>query len=234
MRRRVAAQHAGQHVDADRVEAGERLVEHEQLGVVDERRRQLDALLVAERQRLDAVVGALGDAEPLEPARRPRRAPRPACGPVQAGEVDELVARPASSGTGRAPPACSRSAARARRVDRPAAPAHLARVGVEHAEHDPHRRGLAGAVGPTKPNSCPADDEREPSSATASPKRRRRSSARARRGQVGHGFQHRFGHVHGSQPFRRSSPGTCRPIPTRWNSNAATELPDLDDELVPR
>ena len=68
-------EHAAEHVDADRVEAGERLVEHEQLRVVHERGRELHALLVAERERLHAVAGALGEAEPLDPAvrRRPRR-----------------------------------------------------------------------------------------------------------------------------------------------------------------
>ena len=56
---RALAQHAAHDVDADRVEAGERLVEHEHLRVVDERDAELDALLVAERERLDAVAGAL-------------------------------------------------------------------------------------------------------------------------------------------------------------------------------
>jgi hypothetical protein len=52
--------------------ARERLVEHQQLRVVDERGAELHALLVAERERLDAVAGAVGDPEPLEPAvRRP-------------------------------------------------------------------------------------------------------------------------------------------------------------------
>ena len=60
-------EHAAHHVHAGRVEAGERLVEHEHLGVVDERDAELDALLVAERERLDLVAGALGQAEPLDP-----------------------------------------------------------------------------------------------------------------------------------------------------------------------
>ena len=38
---------AAHHIDRDGVQAGERLVEHEQVGVVDQRRPQLDALLVA-------------------------------------------------------------------------------------------------------------------------------------------------------------------------------------------
>ena len=66
--RGVVGEHAAQHVDADRVEAGERLVEDEQLGVVHERGRELHALLVAERELLHAVARALGQPEPLDPA----------------------------------------------------------------------------------------------------------------------------------------------------------------------
>ena len=62
----VLGQHAAEHVDADRVQAGERLVEHQQLRVVDERRRELDALLVAERERLGPVAGSVGNAEELD------------------------------------------------------------------------------------------------------------------------------------------------------------------------
>ena len=66
-------QHAAEHVDADGVEPRERLVEHEQLRPVHERRAELHALLVAERQRLHAVARAVGDPEPLEPAVGRRR-----------------------------------------------------------------------------------------------------------------------------------------------------------------
>jgi hypothetical protein len=38
-----------------------------------------------------------------------------------------------------------------REIERHAIPAHLARIGGEHAEHDPHRRGLACPVAPHKP-----------------------------------------------------------------------------------
>ena len=62
-----ALQHAAEHVDADRIEPRERLVEHEQLRPVHERDAELDPLLVAERERLDAVARAVGEPEPLEP-----------------------------------------------------------------------------------------------------------------------------------------------------------------------
>ena len=48
---------------------GERLVEHEHRRVVDQRGGELDALLVAEAERLDAVVDPVRDPEPLGPAR---------------------------------------------------------------------------------------------------------------------------------------------------------------------
>src|SRR3954447_4155533 len=53
-RPRPLAQHVAQDVDAHRVEAGERLVEDEQLGIVDERGAELGALLGAQRERLRA------------------------------------------------------------------------------------------------------------------------------------------------------------------------------------
>ena len=73
---------------------------------------------------------------------------------AQAGEVDELfehahlriqpaflrhVPEPAANGG----------------VDRIPAPAHLAGVGLEHPERDPHRGGLAGAVAPHEPDDAP-------------------------------------------------------------------------------
>ena len=52
---------------AMRVEPGERLVEHEQVRLVDQCRDQLDALLVAVGQRVHAIARPVGQAEPLEP-----------------------------------------------------------------------------------------------------------------------------------------------------------------------
>ena len=76
----LVAQDSAHDVDGHRVEAGERLVEHEDLRVVDERRGELDALLVAQAQLDDLVVAPVGDAEHLGPAlhraaRRPRSMP---------------------------------------------------------------------------------------------------------------------------------------------------------------
>jgi hypothetical protein len=58
---------------------------------VDERRRELHALLVAERELLDAVARPIGQAEPLDP-RVGRAAGGVRVDPVQPREVDELVA----------------------------------------------------------------------------------------------------------------------------------------------
>ena len=116
-------QHAAHHVDRDRVQAGERLVQHEDLRVVDEGGGELHPLLVAEAQLLHVVVAALGDAEPLGPGvRRPSRRRRRH--PVQARQVDELVDRRASAGRGRAPPACTRccGGCRDRPLDHPTGP----------------------------------------------------------------------------------------------------------------
>jgi hypothetical protein len=154
-------QHAAEHVDADGVQAGERLVEHEQLRVVHERGGELDALLVAQRQRLHAVARPLGEAEPLDPAAGGGRGGARVRA-VQAREVDELVAHAHL----RVQPALLRHVAEARPrggVHPLSAPAHLAAVGREHPEHDPHRRRLAGAVGPDEAEQLAGrDGERDP------------------------------------------------------------------------
>ena len=120
------------------------LVEHEHLGVVDERDAELDALLVAERERLDLVAGALGQPEPLDPGvgggERLSGAE-----PVQPREVHELVAdahlRVQAALLGHVAEPAARG-----RVDLPALPADLARVGLEDAQDDPHRGRLARPV----------------------------------------------------------------------------------------
>jgi hypothetical protein len=143
--RDLGAQHPAQHVDTDRVEAGERLVEHQQLRAMHERRRELHALLVAERQRLQLVARAIGQAEALEQlvAAGLRSG---GAQPVQPREVDELVAHAHLRIEAALLRHVAEAAARVS-VQRRAVPRHLARVGAEHAEDDPHRARLAGAVG---------------------------------------------------------------------------------------
>ena len=145
-RRGLVAQHPAHHVDRDGVEAGERLVEHQDLGVVDERRGQLHALLVAQRQLEDLVAAPLRDAQHLGPVLHRARVADAASQPVQPRQVDQLVAdlhaRVQAALLGHVPDAPPDG-----EVDRPAVPAHLARVGLQHAEHDPHGRRLARPVG---------------------------------------------------------------------------------------
>ena len=89
--RRFPTEDLRERLHRHRVETGEGLVEDEELGLVEERSRELRALLVAVRKRLDLLGRAVGEVEPLEP--------RHGCGargtrfdPVQAGEVGELLA----------------------------------------------------------------------------------------------------------------------------------------------
>jgi hypothetical protein len=69
---RLAAEHLGERAHGEGIESRERLVEHEQLGLVQERRRKLGALLVPVRELLDLRAGAVGEVEPLEPLGRRR------------------------------------------------------------------------------------------------------------------------------------------------------------------
>ena len=64
-RSRSTAEH---DVDGDRVQPGERLVEDQQVRVVHQRGRDLHALLVAERERLQLVVGPVGQLQLVEQA----------------------------------------------------------------------------------------------------------------------------------------------------------------------
>ena len=138
------AQHLRHDVDGDRVEPGERLVEHEHVGPEDEGRGQLDALLVAQAQRLQLGVAPLGEAEALEPAEG-RLAGRRVRHAVQLAEVGQLLrhahlrVQAAFLGHVADAPAGLEGQGRAQ-------PAHRAGVGGEHAQHDAHRGGLAGAV----------------------------------------------------------------------------------------
>ena len=135
----------GHRRDPDRVETRERLVEDEQLGVVDERGRQLDPLLVAVRQLLELRLRPVGETHPLEPDRC-RRVGRLAPHPVLLGEVAELLGDPHP----RVEPALLGHVAEAQpgvAIHDRALPAHLAAVGPGQPEDAAHRGRLARAVG---------------------------------------------------------------------------------------
>ena len=140
------AQHLARALDGGRVEAGERLVEHQHVRAVHQRGGELDALLVAEAELLYRVAAPVAQAEPGQP-----QVGRAVCvvgaHAVQLGEVDQLVehahprVEPALLGQVADPPAGAQR-------DRLAVHAYLAGVRGEHAEHDAHGGGLAGAVAP--------------------------------------------------------------------------------------
>ena len=172
----LAAQHVGERLHRDRVEPRERLVKHEQLRLVHQRRSQLGPLLVAVRELLHLGVRPLGESETLEPAR---------CGssvlrspPSRAGARSTRAARRhASAGTGPAPPACTRTAAARRRpIGRPSQSTSplssstrpkMARMAVV----------FPAPFGPRKPSIRPRATETEhPSSACTWPNRLRMSS----------------------------------------------------------
>jgi hypothetical protein len=134
----------GQAGYGHRVQAAERLVEHDDRGVVHQGRGQLEALLHAAGEPVGAVSPPVVQAQLLEqPAGSPRRVPTGQ--PVQPPEVDDLV-------TGRHPgvePTFLRHVPPATAgllADGTAVVAHLAAVGVEHPEHDAQQRRLAGTV----------------------------------------------------------------------------------------
>ena len=146
-RRGALAQDLGHRLDAERVEARERLVEDEQLRVVDQRRRELDPLLVAVGQVLELRLRAVGEPEPLEPDGRAR--PRVAAATARgAGRSTPAARRRASAGRARAARACTRTAAACprRRASRPSDTSPAS--GTREPEDAAHRRRLAGAVGP--------------------------------------------------------------------------------------
>jgi hypothetical protein len=77
-------------VDAAWVEAGERLVQHQQLGVVHQGDGELGALLVAMREGVDPRVLAAGQAETADPVRG-RLLRGPVVHVMQRGEVPDLL-----------------------------------------------------------------------------------------------------------------------------------------------
>ena len=96
------------------IEPGERLVEHDQVGSVHHRRRELHPLGHPARQVADRVAGAVLETEPGEQVERPLAAP-PACR-ARAGERSTRGGRRrACRGTALAPGACSPTNAGRRR-----------------------------------------------------------------------------------------------------------------------
>ncbi len=143
-------------VHAGRVDARERLVEDDELRIVHQRRRQLHALLVAERQGLDTVTPPAGEAEARQPISGRAAGGGPAH-PVQLSQVGELVGHAHR----RVEPPLLRQvpeAAAACGVHGAPVPPHLAGVKGRDAEDGAHRRRLAGPVRPEKPEDLAGRD----------------------------------------------------------------------------
>ena len=141
---RLAAENVGHGAHGNGIESGERLVEDEQLRLMDERGRELHPLLVAVRELLHGRAVAVGETEPLEPAR---------CGgacrtrgqPVQTSEVLELIAHPHS----RVEAALLGHVSEPQpllQTDRAPVPTHLATVELDETEDRAHDRRLSGPV----------------------------------------------------------------------------------------
>ena len=123
---------------------------------MDERGGELDALLVAERQVLDAIVRPLRDAQDLDRLGGPTRSVGPRQ-PVEPRQVHQLLQhlhlRIQAALLRHVPEPPSRL-----RIDRAPVPSDLAGVGLQHAERDAHRGRLARAVRPDEPDDLAVGD----------------------------------------------------------------------------
>ncbi len=133
-----------QQRDVDGIETRERLVHQQDLRVVQDRRDQLDLLLVALRQLLGAARAELGHPEPGQPVER-LAASTLRGEAVERREVGELIdddhPRIEAALLGKVAPRRARQDAAVGSL-----PRHRPAIGLEDAEDDPHRRGLARAV----------------------------------------------------------------------------------------
>jgi hypothetical protein len=154
-----AGQQPGHGLHGDRVQARERLVQHQQVRLVHQGGDQLDPLLVAVRQRVQAVCGPIGQAETLQPG--PHAAVHIlGLAPAQLAEVDQLVPDPH--------PRIQAPLLRhvpepgpVRGADRRTVPPDRSLVQLDEPEHRAHGRRLAGPVRPRKPVSRPGRAENE-------------------------------------------------------------------------
>ena len=141
----AVGEHRAHHVHGDGVEAGERLVKDEDVGVVDEAGGELDALLVAQGEVVELVVHTLAQAEFLEQLGAALLGGF-AVDAVQLGQKDQLL-QDLLFAVQAALLGHVADAAAGVVVKRAAVQEHLAGVCGEHPERDAHGGGLAGAVG---------------------------------------------------------------------------------------
>ena len=145
-----------EHVDGERVEPGERLVQHQELRVVGQGQCQLHPLLVAARQVLHRGGGAVGQPHPLEPPIG-RGLGLASLEPRQSGEVHDVVAHPhlgVEAALGRHVPHPMANLL----GDRAAVPGDGTPVDADEAEDGAHGRGLPRAVGAEEADELPPAD----------------------------------------------------------------------------
>ena len=133
----------------DRVQAGEGLVPHQQLGRAHQGAHQLDLLLVALAQGLQLAVPVFGDAQLLQPVLGggDRVAAAQSLELAQVGQhLDDLAAavQPALLGQVADP-------VQVGPLHRVAEDRHVTRVGPVDVQQHADQRGLAGAVGAEQP-----------------------------------------------------------------------------------
>ena len=141
---RALVEDLGHGGDPDGVEAGEGLVEDQELRVVDQRRGELHALLVAVGEVLQLGLGAIREPEPLQPGTAAGACVAPA-EPVVLAEVRELLCH-SHPGIQAALLGHVAEAQARLRIDGGAVPAHVAAIRGGQAEHAAHRGRLAGPV----------------------------------------------------------------------------------------
>ena len=141
--------HVAHHLDGDGIQARKRLVKHQDIGIVHQRRRQLHPLLVPETQVRELAGGSFRQAQLFQKPLGVRGGFLNAK-PVQPGQKHQLVQdfllriqtpllwhvadiAPVVGGDGFA------------------VPQHLTGVSGEHPQDDAHRCGLARAIGSDEP-----------------------------------------------------------------------------------
>ncbi len=141
---RLSGEHRPQRLHSQRIQSTEGFIEHQQIGIEHQRRRQLHTLLVPVRQLLQPGLRSIRQAELLEPpvCRRHRLPGRHA---VELTEVDELIQHlhpriePALLGHVAETVSC-------RFPHRRAVPGHPPGIERHEAEHRAHGGGLPGPV----------------------------------------------------------------------------------------
>ena len=161
---------------ADRVEAGGRLVEEEHARLVDERHREVEAAPHAARVGADAAVRGVGEVDALEQLVGARALPPRVGIPWSVACSRDQLARRSSAGRAPPPAAPRRSSAAPRAASRDhvvAGDRRAARRSAQQRGEHPHRRRLAGAVGPEEAVDLALGRPRGRRPAPPAPRRRR-------------------------------------------------------------